>query len=76
MLALKPNCMCCDVDIPHDGLAFICSFECTFCGDCADQLPSCPGCGGNLVVRPKRPAQMILKYPASQERAPVYENCR
>jgi hypothetical protein len=31
MLELRPNCECCDKDLPPDSPeAFICSFECTF----------------------------------------------
>ena len=38
-----------------DGAAFICSYECTFCGDCsADMDHVCPNCGGELVRRPRR----------------------
>jgi len=38
-----------------DGAAFICSHECTFCGDCsADMDHVCPNCGGELVRRPRR----------------------
>lgn len=72
MLKLKPNCECCDVDLPPTATnALICSFECTFCTDCArDRLPGgvCPNCGGSLVARPIRPAPMLAKYPASAER--------
>ena len=33
MLELRPNCECCDKDLPPDSReAFICSFECTFAG--------------------------------------------
>ena len=36
MLELRPNCECCDRDLPADSAeARICSFECTFCADCA-----------------------------------------
>ncbi len=72
MLKLKPNCECCDKDLPPDAVdALICSFECTFCEDCADtRLPDgrCPNCGGELVRRPQRPADRLAKYPASTER--------
>ena len=35
MLELRPNCECCDRDLPADSPdARICSFECTFCADC------------------------------------------
>ena len=37
MLQLRPNCECCDTDLPADSVdARICSFECTFCAACAD----------------------------------------
>ena len=36
MLKLRPNCECCDKDLPPDAAdARICTFECTFCADCA-----------------------------------------
>ena len=39
MLELRPNCECCDADLPGDSPdVMICSFECTFCAECADQL--------------------------------------
>lgn len=71
MLKLKPNCECCDTDLPPDSReAMICSFECTFCTPCATTVLGgiCPNCGGNLVPRPIRPPAMLQKYPASTER--------
>ncbi|PLX36505.1 MAG: DUF1272 domain-containing protein [Hyphomicrobiales bacterium] len=70
MLILRPNCECCDRDLsPADPDAFICTFECTFCADCAEGLDhTCPNCTGNLVVRPIRPPAKLEKYPASTER--------
>ncbi len=71
MLILKPNCECCDADLPADSAgARICSFECTFCSDCAEGLPQgvCPNCGGGLVARPIRPLAMLARFPASTER--------
>lgn len=70
MLQLKPNCECCDRDLPPESHARICSFECTFCAACADQVFGgvCPNCGGNLVARPVRPAAKLAKYPASTDR--------
>jgi len=66
MLELRPNCERCDVDLPPSSLAArICSFECTFCADCAEHLTHlCPNCGGELVRRPVRPAEKLQKYPA------------
>lgn len=71
MLALKPNCECCDVSLPADAKnARICTFECTFCVNCVETRfhGRCPNCGGNFVPRPIRPASKLLKYPASTER--------
>lgn len=71
MLKLKPNCECCDRDLPPDTTeARICTFECTFCADCAAQRfdNACPNCGGNFVVRPVRPERHLQKNPASTDR--------
>ena len=71
MLALRPNCECCDADLPPDSLAArICTFECTFCQACADGKFSgrCPNCGGELVRRPIRPAAALERFPAQVER--------
>jgi hypothetical protein len=71
MLELRPNCECCDRDLPPDSLdARICSFECTFCADCTDGVLGghCPNCGGELVRRPVRPAEKLLRSPASTTR--------
>ena len=71
MLTLRPNCECCDVDLPPDSSeARICSFECTFCASCVEQKLQgrCPNCGGGFAPRPLRPAEMLRRYPASTER--------
>jgi uncharacterized protein len=71
MLELRPNCECCDRDLPPDTRdAMICTFECTFCADCAVTVFAgiCPNCGGELVRRPVRPAAKLAKYPASTKR--------
>lgn len=78
MLELRPNCECCDKDLPPDAAdAVICTFECTFCRDCADTVlaGTCPNCGGNFAPRPIRPAALLLKYPASTERVHKPEGC-
>lgn len=71
MLQLRPNCECCDRDLlPEARDAMICSFECTFCADCAEARfkGACPNCSGELVRRPIRPAGMLAKNPPSEER--------
>jgi len=78
MLALRPGCECCDRDLPPEStLALICSYECTWCRDCAETKLSmiCPNCQGNLVPRPIRPAAMLAKHPASTERKFRPERC-
>jgi len=68
MLELRPNCECCDKDLPPDsGEALICSFECTFCAACSSEFLAgiCPNCRGALVARPIRPAAKLAKFPAS-----------
>jgi hypothetical protein len=71
MLDLRPNCECCDADLPPDSKAArICSFECTFCADCAENRlgERCPNCGGELLRRPIRPADRLARFPASTKR--------
>ena len=70
MLQLRPNCECCNTDLPPAALnARICSFECTFCADCADTKLQgiCPNCSGELVRRPVRPAAKLANNPPSAE---------
>ena len=58
MLTLRPNCECCDRDLPPGSQeAMICSYECTFCRTCVDTVLAnvCPNCGGGFQPRPIRP---------------------
>jgi len=78
MLELRPNCECCDKDLPPCSAdAMICSFECTFCRDCAEAKlhGRCPNCGGNLVPRPTRPVEKLANNPASMLRKLKPEGC-
>jgi len=79
MLELRPNCECCDKDLPPAEDSRICTFECTFCTDCAEFKFKniCPNCGGDLVVRPIRPEAKLLKFPASVNRIRIdHANCK
>ena len=79
MLQLRPNCECCDRDLPPESLdALICSFECTFCKTCVETVLHgiCPNCGGELVRRPIRPAAALAQYPASTERVVKKGGCQ
>jgi uncharacterized protein len=60
MLELRPTCENCNKALPPASLdACICSFECTYCRDCVEQVLAgvCPNCGGGFVPRPIRPAR-------------------
>lgn len=74
MLELRPTCEHCNKALPPDSTeAMICSFECTFCKACVDEVLEnvCPNCGGGFCRRPIRPKQNLRddnylgKYPAS-----------
>ena len=71
VLEMRPSCECCDRDLPADSsYARICSFECTWCADCADRCLGgvCPNCGGGFTPRPTRPADALAADPASTTR--------
>ena len=71
MLELRPNCECCDRDLdPASPDVMICTYECTWCRDCADNVLKgvCPNCGGNFQPRPIRPPAKLLKDPPSTVR--------
>jgi hypothetical protein len=78
MLQLRPSCECCNRDLPPDSTeARICTFECTFCASCAEGVlrGTCPNCGGELLQRPRRPADKLAKYPASTQRVHKPAGC-
>lgn len=74
MLEIRPTCENCKKDLPnHSSEAMICSFECTFCKDCVDNIlfNVCPNCGGGFEKRPTRPVNCITgncikKYPIGE----------
>jgi hypothetical protein len=48
-------CESCGAALNAVEAAYICSYECTFCASCAEQMNVvCPNCGGELVRRPRR----------------------
>lgn len=60
MIELRPNCEHCRKPLPPESLEeWICSYECTFCSDCVDEVLGnvCPNCGGGFVPRPVRPVR-------------------
>jgi hypothetical protein len=78
MLQLRPCCECCGRDLPPDSdAARICSFECTFCAECAAARLAgrCPNCGGELVARPRRAAVLLARFPPAAERVVRADGC-
>ena len=70
-LELRPDCERCGRELAPDAAgAMICSFECTFCADCAGGplAGRCPNCGGELQPRPTRVGAALERFPASTER--------
>jgi len=74
MLELRPTCENCNRELPPNSTeAMICSFECTFCRTCVEELLEnvCPNCGGGFCPRPIRPQHnwrrenFIGKFPAT-----------
>ena len=54
-MQMKTACEQCAKPLGLADEVYICSYECTFCRQCADQRAMlCPNCGGELVVRPRR----------------------
>ncbi|WP_424934121.1 DUF1272 domain-containing protein [Amaricoccus macauensis] len=79
MLELRPNCECCNRDLPPESPdAMICTFECTFCADCVEHALGgvCPNCGGNFSPRPIRPAAALARHPAGTRRVFNPDGCQ
>ena len=60
MLELRPSCEHCNKKLPPDSAeAMICSYECTFCKACVEEILEnvCPNCGGGFCSRPIRSNQ-------------------
>ena len=59
-LQMKPACEKCGKALPPESAdAYICSYECTWCGSCTKAMHfTCPNCGGELVARPRRRAKI------------------
>ena len=62
MLELRPTCENCNKPLPPSSLeAMICTYECTFCKDCVENVLEnvCPNCGGGFCPRPNRPVRNL-----------------
>ena len=57
-LEMRASCEKCERAMGHGDEAYICSYECSFCGDCTAEMGAiCPNCGGELLRRPRRQAK-------------------
>ena len=57
-LEMRTECERCQAALSHGSPAYICSYECTFCPECAEAMTrACPNCGGELASRPRRTAK-------------------
>ena len=68
MLEIRPTCEHCNKSLPNNSSeAMICTFECTFCKNCVENVLNriCPNCGGGFEKRPIRPKNLLKKYPIS-----------
>ena len=54
-LKMRNQCERCSTPLADMDAACICSYECTFCDVCAQDMKFvCPNCEGELVPRPRR----------------------
>jgi hypothetical protein len=70
MLEIRPTCENCNKSLPFNSHeAMICTFECTFCKNCVEEVLQhiCPNCGGGFEQRPIRPKKLLVKYPVSKK---------
>ncbi len=75
MLEIRPTCENCNKPLPNDSTeAMICSYECTYCKDCVENVlfNVCPNCGGGFEKRPTRPADCLTgncteKHPVGEK---------
>ena len=59
-MEMRQNCEICQLDLQNDGIAFICTHECTYCEDCTENVKKiCPNCNGELVRRPRTNANTV-----------------
>lgn len=71
MLEIRQCCENCGKSLPNDSNeAMICTFECTFCTQCVENILEnvCPNCGGGFEKRPTRPNLLLIKYPMRNDK--------
>lgn len=76
MLKMKTHCERCDTSLEPEALAFICTFECTFCAGCTRKMGAvCPNCSGELLPRPKRGKKAAMPVPPTTWVAALSGRC-
>jgi hypothetical protein len=73
-LEMRAECERCRQPLCPEDVAFVCSFECTYCSDCAEVLGGiCETCTGELVRRPRRRTARATAPPvaAGEQQLPV-----
>jgi len=72
MLKMKAQCENCKARTESQGEAYICSYECTFCKKCTDDMNAiCLKCDGELLMRPRRlknPVEVVISQVKSKLR--------
>ncbi|HEX8144843.1 MAG TPA: DUF1272 domain-containing protein [Pyrinomonadaceae bacterium] len=59
-LKMKGHCERCKTALAHDAEAYICSYECTFCPACTEEMVAvCKNCEGELIRRPRRTTPIL-----------------
>ena len=79
MLEIRQCCENCGKSLPNEtNEAMICSYECTFCMDCVENVLEnvCPNCGGGFEKRPTRPKDQLKKHPPRKDKVlkPITDN--
>lgn len=68
-LEMRDECERCRQSLGHEDVAFVCSFECTYCGECADVLGRiCDNCSGELTRRPRRRVARVTPVAGAVDR--------
>ena len=79
---MREVCEKCSIRLTDAGDALICSFECTFCTACGDQMDcTCPNCGGGelkiIAAIPERPViERILTHLGLNPQPPPWGRAR
>jgi hypothetical protein len=60
-LEMRSVCEKCSANLHNKSDAYICTYECTFCHTCTEEMEFvCPNCGGELVKRPRSGKAVLI----------------